>query len=472
MDYKQKYFKYKQKYLNLLKSQKGGQPFLMDILAGPVFSYLFERNQRLLQLIYTNRQPVMMQPLGNFTLNHRYRLQLLGRSSISVLLATRLAQGEIRNNRLELQLANRIISRTHKLPEISLPTSVTTLNRRNMGHSDKVWSVAFHPNLPFLASGSDDKTAKLWRLEHTPDGSVATWVATLDRSNEGHTDIVNSVAFHPNPTLHFFLASGSSDKTAKLWRLVHTTDEPAATCVATLTGHSDIVESVAFHPKAPLLATGSYDNTVKLWRFSAYGSAANNMQATCVVTLDLSNGGHSDWVNSVAFHPTLPFLASGSDDQTAKLWRLDSDGSVATCVATLEGHSSYVTSVAFHPTLLLLATGSYDETAKLWHFSANGSGATCVATLDRSNEGHSGVVRSVAFHPTAPLLATGSLDSTAKLWRLVYNPDGSILAGTCVTTLGSSKMGHIESVFSVAFHPKVPLLATGSEDTTVKLWRL
>ena len=48
MDYKQKYLKYKQKYLNLLKDQKGGEPFFMDLLAGPVFSYLFERNQKLI----------------------------------------------------------------------------------------------------------------------------------------------------------------------------------------------------------------------------------------------------------------------------------------------------------------------------------------------------------------------------------------------------------------------------------------
>ena len=83
------------------------------------------------------------------------------------------------------------------------------------------------------------------------------------------------------------------------------------------------------------------------------------------------------------------------------------------CVATLEGHSCYVHSVAFHPTAPLLATGSCDNTAKLWRISADGSAATRVATL----EGHNNCVWSVAFHPTAPLLATGSGDKTAKLWR-------------------------------------------------------
>ena len=87
--------------------------------------------------------------------------------------------------------------------------------------------------------------------------------------------------------------------------------------------------------------------------------------------------------------------------------------SSATCVATLEGHSSFIKSLAFHPTAPLLATGSWDNTVKLWLLSSDNSSATCVATL----AGHSNYVKSVAFHPTAPLLATGSGDKTVKLWR-------------------------------------------------------
>lgn len=163
MDYKQKYLKYKQKYLRLLKDQKGGQPFLMDILAGNVFSYLFERNQRLLELIYTRRLSVMVQPLGNFTLNPKYRLELIGRSGLSIILTTRLVEG-LQNNRLKLQLAKRILSHMHKLPEISQPTLAATLDINKEGHSKYVYSVAFHPTAPLLATGSNDKTAKLWKL--------------------------------------------------------------------------------------------------------------------------------------------------------------------------------------------------------------------------------------------------------------------------------------------------------------------
>ena len=136
---------------------------------------------------------------------------------------------------------------------------------------------------------------------------------------------------------------------------------------STLEGHTSLVLSVAFNSIGTILATGSWDNTAKLWRFSPDGSAA-----ICVATLAWhrtnvnSLSGHRKNVTSVAFHQTLPILATGSGDSTAKLWRLSPDGSTATCVATLAGHSSSVWSVAFHPTAPLLATGSCDKTAKLW----------------------------------------------------------------------------------------------------------
>ena len=84
--------------------------------------------------------------------------------------------------------------------------------------------------------------------------------------------------------------------------------------------------------------------------------------ATCVATL----AGHSRSVYSVAFDPTGRFMATGSSDNTAKVWRMSPDGAAATCVATLAGHSNYVLSVAFDPTGRFVATGSDDNTAKVW----------------------------------------------------------------------------------------------------------
>ncbi|SLM37979.1 g-protein beta wd-40 repeats containing, partial [Lasallia pustulata] len=72
--------------------------------------------------------------------------------------------------------------------------------------------------------------------------------------------------------------------------------------------------------------------------------------------------GHSDQVNSVAFSPDGKQLASGSDDETVRIW----DVAMGATLQTLEGHSDQVNSVAFSPDGKQLASGSDDETVRLW----------------------------------------------------------------------------------------------------------
>ncbi len=78
----------------------------------------------------------------------------------------------------------------------------------------------------------------------------------------------------------------------------------------------------------------------------------------CVSTLR----GNTGLVRSVAWHPAGTLLASGSDDQSVKLW----DVRTGQCRKTLRGHTNAVRSVAFSPASAILASGSQDETIKLW----------------------------------------------------------------------------------------------------------
>jgi hypothetical protein len=105
-----------------------------------------------------------------------------------------------------------------------------------------------------LASGSDDRTIRLWDLSQTEAEPK------LIKVLEGHNFWVGSVTFSPDGQK---LASGSYDKTIRIWDLKHLDEDPIV-----LRGHEQSVTSVAFHPFHPdgkKLVSGSYDNTILSW---------------------------------------------------------------------------------------------------------------------------------------------------------------------------------------------------------------
>jgi len=116
-----------------------------------------------------------------------------------------------------------------------------------------------------------------------------------------------------------------------------------------LEGHDNYVWSVSFSPDGKTLATGSRDNTIKLWSLET-GKEIRTLK------------GHDNYVRSVSFSPDGKTLATGSDDKTIKLWSLETGKEIR----TLKGHDNAVFSVSFSPDGKTLATGSADNTIKLW----------------------------------------------------------------------------------------------------------
>ncbi|OQE34671.1 hypothetical protein PENCOP_c016G07939 [Penicillium coprophilum] len=219
---------------------------------------------------------------------------------------------------------------------------------------------------------------------------------------------------------------------SRIWRLPEV-EETWSAELQTLESHSGRVTSVAFSPDGGLLASGSDDNTIKLWD-TASGALRQTLES------------HSDWVRSVDFSSNGRLLASGSDDNTIKLW----DIATGTLHQTLKSHSDRVISVTFSPDSRALASSSVDRTVKLWDITKN--------TLYQTFEGHSDWVVSVAFSPNGRFLASGSIDKSVKLWD------------TTLGILHHTFNGHSDSVRSVAFSSLGQLLASGSDDRSIKLW--
>ena len=101
-----------------------------------------------------------------------------------------------------------------------------------------------------------------------------------------------------------------------------------------LSGHTDLIFSVALTPDGRWALTGSRDNTARLWDLSNPGSSPRVLS------------GHTDAINSVAITPDGKWALTGSQDNTARLWDLSNPGSSP---RVLSGHTGAIFSVALTP---------------------------------------------------------------------------------------------------------------------------
>lgn len=333
-------------------------------------------------------------------------------------------------------------------------------------HPSWVRSVSFNADSTMLASGSLDRLVKLWDVQ---SGRILKIL-------EGHTNLVSSVCFNPDSTI---IASSSSDHTIKLWD-VHTGE-----LLRTLQGHQGSVWSVSWSPDGRILASGSSDHTMKLW-----DPSTGELLATLY--------GHEDWIFAVDFDPNGYLLASGSCDQTVKLWDISivqaQGGSIkqASNINTLKAHESHVRTVKFSPDGKTLASGSQDQTIKIWDVQTG--------VLLRTLQGHTNWVRAVDYSSDGTLLASGSGDGTVKLWEadtgrllktwqgytnwffsVAFSADDTILA--CGSQRESIHLWDITTgqtlktlrenmswVWSVDFNLNSRFLVSGSNDFLLRLW--
>ncbi|GMR50177.1 hypothetical protein PMAYCL1PPCAC_20372, partial [Pristionchus mayeri] len=246
-----------------------------------------------------------------------------------------------------------------------------------------------------------------------------------------------------------------------------------------LLARSDRVKSVDLHPSEPWLLAALYNGNVHIWNYETQqlvktleicdlpvraakfvprknwvvtGSDDMHVRVYNYNTLERVHQfeAHSDYLRAIAVHPTQPFILTSSDDMLIKLWDWENKWQLK---QTFEGHTHYVMQIAINPKdNNTFATASLDKTVKVWQFGSQSPNFTL--------EGHEKGVNCVDYYHGGdkPYLISGADDHLVKIWDYQNK--------TCVQTLD----GHTQNVSSVCFHPELPLIITGSEDSTVRLW--
>ncbi len=253
---------------------------------------------------------------------------------------------------------------------------LAVLEHKLTGHKGWVYSVTVSPDGTWAASGSDDKTVKIWNLE---SGECR---ATL----KGHTGNVHSVAITPDGKR---ILSGSSDHSVRVW------DASSGRQLATLAGHTSGLWSVVALQDNARALSGGFDKTLRLWDL---------VLCSCLKIIQCGTDGTDDVFSSAVNRAGTQAL-SGHRDGRVRLWNLET----GECLATLKGHSDTVRSIQISPEGHFAVSGSEDKTVKIWNLETN----ACIGTL----EGHEDSVSSVAISPDGALIAsTGFLDKTVRLW--------------------------------------------------------
>ena len=341
-----------------------------------------------------------------------------------------------------------------------------------------LWDVHSRRNLGTLAGG------KVQALDVSSDGKLIA-VRTIGNEcvvwdwEEGQEkmrtsfDAVSSgdgtVAFSPHSSV--FAVNGSANA-IELW------DGFTGEKLDTIAGHSDVVGSVAFSPTGEQLASGSHSGTVKLWDLT---------MATKPSTIP----AHPYIIDSLEFSPDGNLLVSAGGRGEVKLW----DTRTWRLHKIVDDHA-YRYGTTFSPDGNLLAFWALNppmQTARIWdlekqqvqnslssslhnghshsmafspdsrHLAIGGEKDILIWDVTGNEEptllrGHEHIVECLVFSRDGNTLASGSFDTTIKLWNVA------------TSALRHDLVGHAQQIEDLVFSPDEKSLISGSRDGTMRLW--
>ncbi|KAF4521892.1 hypothetical protein B566_EDAN008383 [Ephemera danica] len=316
-----------------------------------------------------------------------------------------------------------------------------------------------------LATCGHDHLVRLWNVS---SGKLRVVLEPLSKLS-GHSSTVLCVRFCSSGTI---FASGSMDKTVRVW-------ETSGKCIQILDGHTRYIASCAFSRDGSIIATGSNDKTIKIWdlagRLSLDSELVPHTRNTLEKVANSSSEAHmmkqvedeqtvsdvkllqrldcGSAVNGCSFSPTslTTLLAAGTGDKLLKVWRNQNGRFVEMPYSPIEAHRYSVNQVEWSSDATLVCSCSLDGTAALWQTE---SGQRSHISLQSSGAG----VRTCRFSPDGCWVVTGSDDEKAVLRSL---PSGAVHGVLCE---------HTEAISGAAFSPDSRVLATCDLMGTIRLW--
>ncbi|KAL5596374.1 hypothetical protein FOVSG1_010063 [Fusarium oxysporum f. sp. vasinfectum] len=275
-------------------------------------------------------------------------------------------------------------------------------------------------------------------LENREDSSLLTFVADAVRFVQANFSVVAEaplqiyccLAFAPSKSVVRRIFENAILKWISNLPKV---EENWDACLLALEGHSGGVKSVVFSHDSKKLASGSWDQTIRIWSAET---------GKCERVLK----GHSDDVNWVVFSHDSKKLASASSDRTIRIWDTDT----GECEQVLEGYSSYVSSVVFSHDSKKVAS-AFNKMIRIWDVETG----ECEQVL----EGHSSYVNSVVFSHDSKKVAS-TFNKMIRIWDAE--------TGECERVLE----GHSHRVKSVVFSHNSKKVASGSNDSMVRIWNV